>query len=112
MLQNWLPLILSTEGVKQKIMITLHIMVFCCNLMFLSCSEHFKSKTIFFIIFIVNPFSAGGKNGKFDLVVVCYELKSLFLSISCPNLAQMMPTYVSRPLPNFSFLAALEVLQI
>ena len=48
MLQNWLPLILSTEGVKQKIMITLHIMVFCCNLMFLSCSEHFKSKTIFF----------------------------------------------------------------
>ena len=85
-------------------------MLFGCNLVFLSCSEHIKSKTNFFIFFLVNHLAAGGKNGKFDLVVVCYGLKSLFLGIFCPNLAQGRPTYVSQSLPNFSFLAALEVL--
>ena len=54
---------------------------------------------------------AGDENGEFDQVVVWYGLKSLFLEIFCPNLAHSKLIYSSQSVPNFSFLASLEVLK-
>ena len=54
---------------------------------------------------------AGDENGEFDQVVVWYGLKSLFFEIFCPNLAHIKLIYCSQSVPNYSFLASLEVLE-
>ena len=54
---------------------------------------------------------AEDENGEFDLVVVWYRLKFFFFEIFCPNLAHIKLIYCPQTVPNYSFLASLEVLE-